>query len=111
MNTKKHAKPLAEATIGDLTDRKCGNCGLSLKFEEANLNDNLAWLSCPKFLASGDTADRHSSYSVPLAETGYRAGDELSAKAMKVAAKTADTTPLNPARLPKTEYKHVSQKK
>lgn len=77
MKMKKNAKPLPEATVGDLTDRKCGFCGLNLKFAEVDHEEKIAWISCPTYLAEREfSKDEHSSYSVPLTETGYRAGDE-----------------------------------
>ena len=79
MKLKKHAKPLYEATVGDQTDHKCGNCGLFLVFEEADLNEKIAWLSCPTFISSGGAKDEHSSYSVKLSDTGYKDGDPVMA--------------------------------
>lgn len=79
MKLKKHTKPLAQATVGDLTDHKCGNCGLFLQFEEADLENNIAWLSCPTFIASGGGNDQHSSYSVKLSDTGYKPDDPTTA--------------------------------
>ena len=77
MNLKKHTKPLSQATVGDLTDHKCGNCGLFLMLEEVDLDENVAWLSCPAFISSGGANDEHSSYSVKLADTGYQEGDPI----------------------------------
>ena len=77
MQIKKHARPLHEATIGDLTDRKCGFCGLNLQFAEVERSENQAWLSCPTFLSERGFSQReHSSYAVLLKETGYQMGDE-----------------------------------
>lgn len=77
MKLKKHAKPLAEATIGDLTERKCAYCGLYLQFAEVDHEEKVAWISCPTFLSNPEfNRDQHSSYTVPLAETGYHEGDE-----------------------------------
>ena len=77
MQIKKHAKPLHEATIGDLTDRKCGFCGLNLQFAEVECSENKAWLSCPIFMSERGLSQReHSSYAVLLKETGYQMGDE-----------------------------------
>ena len=76
MKLKKHAKPLAEATIGDFTERKCGLCGLFLQFAEVDPNEKVAWLSCPTYMAEHKHAKSdHSSYTVDLAETGYKEGD------------------------------------
>lgn len=90
MKMKKNAKPLSAATIGDLTDHKCGFCGLNLKLSEVDLGEKLAWLSCPTFLADREfSKDEHSSYSVNLSETGYREGDEAKiAKPLKEANQT-----------------------
>ncbi len=79
MKLKKHAKPLYEATVGDLTDHKCGNCGLFLVFEEVDPGEKIAWLSCPTFISSGGSNDEHSSYSVKLSDTGYKEGDPTTA--------------------------------
>lgn len=77
MKMKKNAKPLIEATIGDLTDMKCGFCGLNLKFAEVDHEEKIAWISCPTFMAAREfSKDEHSSYSVALSETGYHEGDE-----------------------------------
>lgn len=77
MKMKKNAKPLVEATIGDLTEAKCGFCGLNLIFVEVDPEEKLAWISCPTFIAEREfSKDEHSSYSVPLADTGYQEGDE-----------------------------------
>ena len=77
MKMKKSAKPLSEATVGDLTDRKCGFCGLNLKFADVDLGEKVAWISCPTFLSNREfSKDEHSSYSVLLSETGYHEGDE-----------------------------------
>ena len=76
MKLKKHTKPLTQATVGDLTDHKCANCGLFLELEEVDLENKLVWLSCPAFIASGGSNDEHSSYSVPLSDTAYKPGDE-----------------------------------
>lgn len=77
MKLKKNAKPLSEATIGDITELKCGFCGLYLQFAEVDQGEKVAWLSCPTFMAEREfSKNEHSSYSVPLAETGYREGDE-----------------------------------
>jgi len=77
MKMKKNAKPLAEATIGDLTERKCGFCGLYLQFSEVDHGEKVAWLSCPTFMAEREfSKNEHSSYAVPLADTGYQEGDE-----------------------------------
>lgn len=78
MKLKKHTKPLTQATVGDLTDHKCANCGLFLELEEVDLENKLAWLSCPAFIASGGSNDEHSSYSVKLSDTGYHPGDPTS---------------------------------
>ena len=78
MKTKKHVKPLKEATVYDLTDETCGFCGLNLMFVEADTKDGLAWLSCPTYIGEREfSQDEHSSYSVPLADTAYKPGDEL----------------------------------
>ena len=77
MRMKKNSKPLSEATIGDLTDQKCGFCGLLLEFSGVQREEKLAWLSCPTFMAEREfSKNEHSSYAVPLVETGYKAGDE-----------------------------------
>ena len=77
MKTNKKAKPLSEATIGDITQAKCGFCGLNLKFSEVDCENKLAWISCPTFLAEREfSKDEHSSYSVPLTDTGYQENDE-----------------------------------
>lgn len=77
MKMKKQAKPLVEATIGDITDRKCGFCGLYLQFAEVDPGEKVAWLSCPTFMAEREfSKNEHSSFSVPLKETGYVEGDE-----------------------------------
>ena len=76
MKMKKNAKPLSAATIGDLTELKCGFCGLNLKFAEVDHEEKLACVSCPTFMAEREfSKDEHSSYSVPLAQTGYHEGD------------------------------------
>ena len=78
MKTKKHVKPLKEATVYDLTDETCGFCGLNLMFVEADTKDGLAWLSCPTYIGEREfSQDEHSSYSVPLSDTAYKPGDEL----------------------------------
>ncbi|MDD4084300.1 MAG: hypothetical protein PHQ31_01975 [Acidaminococcaceae bacterium] len=78
MKTWKKVKPLQTATIKDHTAETCGFCGMNLIFAEADIAEGLAWLSCPVFLAEREfSKEEHSSFSVPLAETGYRAGDEL----------------------------------
>lgn len=77
MKTKKSAKPLHEATVGDLTDRKCGFCGLNLIFAEVDHEEKLAWISCPTFIAEREfSKNEHSSYAVLLADTAYQEGDE-----------------------------------
>ena len=77
MKTNKTAKPLSQATIGDLTDHKCGFCGLNLIFVEADKGEKVGWLSCPTYVGEREfSKDEHSSYSVQLAETGYQEGDE-----------------------------------
>lgn len=78
MKMKKNVKPLKEATVYDLTDQTCGFCGLNLLFEEVDAEEELAWLSCPTFIGEREfSQDEHSSYSVPLADTAYKPGDEL----------------------------------
>lgn len=80
MKMKKRAKPLAEATLGDFTDRKCGFCGLDLQFAEVDPDEKKAWLSCPVFMAEREfSKNEHSSFAVPLDETGYVEGDEKKA--------------------------------
>lgn len=77
MKTNKTAKPVSQATIGDLTDQKSGFCGLNLIFVEADKEEKVGWLSCPTYVGERKFyKDEHSSYSVPLAETGYQEGDE-----------------------------------
>lgn len=77
MKMKKNTKPLSEATIGDLTDQKCGFCGLYLEFSDVELDEKLAWLSCPAFMAEREfSKNEHSSYAVSLEKTNYHAGDE-----------------------------------
>ena len=77
MKTNKTAKPVSQSTIGDLTDAKCGFCGLNLIFVEADLEEKVGWLSCPTYIGERKFyKEEHSSYSVPLTETGYQAGDE-----------------------------------
>ena len=50
-----------------------------LKFE-ADLEEKVGWLSCPTYVGERKFyKDEHSSYSVPLAETGYQEGDEAKA--------------------------------
>lgn len=77
MKIKKHAKPLAEATIGDLTDRKCGFCGLYLQIVDVDPAEKVAWLYCPVYLEEREfSKNEHSSYAVALKDTGYVKGDE-----------------------------------
>ena len=77
MKMKKNAKLLSEATVGDLTDRKCGFCGLNLQFAEADIDEKKAWLSCPTFMSEREfSKNEHSSFAVPIEQTGYQAGDE-----------------------------------
>ena len=77
MKTTKKAKPLLTSTIGDLTDRTCGFCGLNLQFTKVDRSAKTAWLSCPIFLSERKfSKNEHSSFTVPLDETGYVAGDE-----------------------------------
>lgn len=77
MKINKNAKLLSQATVGDLTERKCGFCGLNLIFSEVDHEEKIAWISCPTFIAEREfSKDEHSSYSVPLADTGYHDGDE-----------------------------------
>lgn len=78
MKMKKTAKPLASATIGDLTDQKCGFCGLYLEFSDVQKEEKRAWLSCPSFMAEKEfSKNEHSSYAVDLNRTAYNEGDEL----------------------------------
>ena len=90
MKMKKNAKPLSAATIGDLTELKCGFCGLNLKFADVDHEEKLAWISCPTFMAEREfSKDEHSSYSVPLAQTGYHEGDVVNPhRLLKEAAET-----------------------
>lgn len=77
MKQNKNAKLLAQATVGDLTDRKCGFCGLNLQLAEVDLGEKTAWLSCPTFMSERKfSKNEHSSFTVPLKETGYVEGDE-----------------------------------
>lgn len=78
---EKHAKPLAKATVSELTDdRTCGFCGLCLRVESVDPGEKLAWLACPNYLIKHDrSGSEHSYYSVALSETGYQPGDEAKA--------------------------------
>ena len=77
MKTGKKAKPLGEATVLELTDRKCGFCGLNLLFAKVELEEKAAWLVCPTYEAQREfSKNEHSAYKVALSETGYQAGDE-----------------------------------
>ena len=78
MKMKKNAKPLSEATIGDLTDQKCGFFLLYFEFSKVEREERQAWLSCPQFMAEREfSMNEHSSFAVPLTDTGYKVGDEL----------------------------------
>ena len=77
MKTGKKAKPLGEATVLELTDRKCGFCGLNLLFAKVDVEEKAAWLVCPTYEAQREfSKNEHSAYKVALSETGYQAGDE-----------------------------------
>ena len=78
MKTGKKAKPLGEATVLELTDRKCGFCGLNLLFAKVEVEEKAAWLVCPTYEAQREfSKNEHSAYKVALSETGYQAGDEV----------------------------------
>ena len=81
MKIEKNAKPLAKATVSELTnDRTCGFCGLCLRLESVDPGEKLAWLACPNYLIKHErSGSEHSYYSVALEETGYQPGDEAKA--------------------------------
>jgi hypothetical protein len=60
-------KDLSLATVGDITTRTCELCGKYLELHEIDRAENIGWLSCPEYL---NGHDEHTSYSVPLRETG-----------------------------------------
>lgn len=62
--------PLAKATLCDLTDRTC-QCGKNLEMHDIDTLESIAWLSCPEYQSSDD---EHTSYSVPLSDTGEALG-------------------------------------
>ena len=77
MKTGKKAKPLGEATVLELTDRKCGFCGLNLLFAKVEEEEKAAWLVCPTYEAQREfSKNEHSAYKVALSETAYKPGDE-----------------------------------
>ena len=75
---EKNAKPLAKATVSELTnDRTCGFCGLCLRLDSVDLDEKIVWLACPNYLIKQErSGSEHSYYSVALSETGYQPGDE-----------------------------------
>lgn len=77
MKTGKKAKPLGQATVQELTDRKCGFCGLNLLFVKVEVEEKAAWLVCPTYEAQREfSKNEHSAYKVALSETAYKPGDE-----------------------------------
>lgn len=62
--------PLAMATLYDLTDHTC-KCGKNLEMNDIDTHESIAWLSCPEHQSGGD---KHTSYSVPLSDTGEALG-------------------------------------
>ena len=55
MKMKKNAKLLSEATVGDLTDRKCGFCGLNLQFAEADVAEKKPGCPVRRIWRSGNS--------------------------------------------------------